>query len=643
MTPFSIIQKNLQRNLKNYALYFASMIFSIVIYFIFVSLQYNDYIVEQTNTAKGIADVFKASSVILIIFVAIFIWYSNSFFTKKRKKEIALYSLLGVPKRQIGTMLFYENLIIGIIALIIGMGIGALLSKMFSMLLLKVMQLSTAISFSISLEAIIHTTLVFTIIILITSFHGYSIIYKFKLIELLQAERQGERIPKGSIWSALLGIILVLFSYWFALQPIFSSIWLDHKIQNMFIILGSSIIGTYFIFRSFTVFLLIGLQKNKTRYYRGINVVSVSQLLARIQANANAKTLTAIALLSAVTLCGIGASYSMYYKNKIMIDKTEPFSFMYIKTDSHVDQQIENTIKNSNHTIKEKVAIPLIKVKADLQVNGIMPFDFEVNHNDLNLLSESTFHSLADKTNKDVKVSLQNIEVVALDANKSNSFQTEYKNGKVDLHLSGSDYSLQFVGKIQDNVLNDSLHEFTIVVPDKIFSDITKQQEPYMLQAYKVSNDKSTKELTKALQILLPKGINLISKYNAYKVVMEATGLVIFAGVFLGLVFLAATGSIIYFKQLTEATLDQDKYIILRKLGVSKQTIFKSIAKQIAFIFILPLTIGILHSIIFLNALSNTLGIDIFIPVLTTIAAYTLIYFAYYILTVKSYNNIVNK
>ncbi|EJR69493.1 ABC transporter permease [Bacillus cereus] len=641
MTPFSIIKRNLQRNLKNYVLYFASMILSIVIYFIFVSLQYNGYIVEQTSTTKGIADVFKASSVILIIFVAIFIWYSNSFFTKKRKKEIALYSLLGVPKRQIGTMLFYENLIIGMIALIIGMSIGALLSKVFSMLLLKVMQLSTAISFSISLEAIMHTILIFTVIILITSFHGYSIIYKFKLTELLQAERQGELIPKGSKWTALLGIILVISSYWFALQPIFSSIWLDHKIRNMCIILGGSIIGTYFIFRSFTVFLLLGLQKNKTSYYRGINVVSVSQLLARIQSNA--KTLTAIALLSTVTLCGIGASYSMYYKNKVMIDKTEPFSFMYVKTNSHIDQQIENTIRNSNHTIKEKIAIPLIKLKADLQVDGILPVDFEKNPKELNLLSESTLNTLADKTNKDIKVSLQNVEVVALDANKSNTFQTEYKNGKAKLHLSGNDYSLQFVGKIQDNILNDSLHEFTIVVTDKVFSNITKKQEPYMLQAYKVSDDKNTKELTKALQILLPKDINLISKYSAYTGVVEATGLVIFAGVFLGLVFLAATGSIIYFKQLTEATIDQDKYIILRKLGVGKQTIFKSIAKQMAFIFILPLTIGSLHSIVALNALSNTLGIDIFIPVLTTIVAYTLIYFAYYILTVKSYNSIVNK
>ncbi|MEM5672845.1 FtsX-like permease family protein [Bacillus cereus] len=174
-----------------------------------------------------------------------------------------MYSLLGVRKRQIGALLFYENLIIGMFALIIGMSIGALLSKVFSMLLLKVMQLSTAISFSISLEAIMHTILVFTVIILITSFQGYSIIYKFKLIALLRAERQNELIPKGSIWTALLGIILVISSYWFALQPIFSSIWLDHTIRNMCIILGFSIVGTYFIFRSFTVFYCLAYRRIK--------------------------------------------------------------------------------------------------------------------------------------------------------------------------------------------------------------------------------------------------------------------------------------------------------------------------------------------------------------------------------------------
>ncbi|OAB43281.1 FtsX-like permease family protein [Paenibacillus glacialis] len=641
MTLFSITKKNMQSNFKSYVLYFASMIFSIVIYFTFESLHYNDYLVKQIGASKQISDVFTASSVILMIFVGIFIWYSNSFFTKKRKKEIALYSLLGVPKRKIGAMLFYENFVLGIIALVIGIGIGALLSKVFSMLLLRVMQLPTAISFSVSIEAVLHTILVFAVIILITSSHGYSIIYKFKLIELLQAEKQGEHIPRGSVFTALLGIILLTSSYWVALQPIFSSIWVSHKIRNMCIVLGGSIIGTYLIFRSFTVFLLIGLQKNKKYYYRGINVVGLSQLLSRIQTNA--KILTAITLLSAVTLCGIGASYSIYYKNKTMLDKIEPFSFMYVTTGTQVDQQIENTIKQSKHTIEDKITIPLVKIKADLHVSGMMPPDFTENRQYLNLLAESTFVTLSGITKKDIKVSLQGTEAIALDSNKSNTLKTEYMNGKVKLYLPNNNYTLQFVGKIQDNVINDSLHEFTIVVSDEFFSTVIKKQEPYTLQAYKVIDDKNTKELTKSLQSIVPNEANLIAKYNAYRGGVEASGLVIFAGVFLGLVFLAATGSMIYFKQLTEAIIDEDKYIILRILGVSKQAIFKSIVKQVTFIFIFPLCIGILHSVIALKALSNTLGMDIFVPVLTAIGVYTFIYFIYYLFTIKSYNNIVNK
>ena len=182
-------------------------------------------------------------------------------------------------------MLFYENLIIGIIALIIGMSIGALLSKVFSMLLLKVMQLSTTISFSFSLEAIIHTTLVFTIIILITSFHGYSIIYKFKLIELLQAERQSELIPKGSIWTAF---IRNYFSYCFLL--------VRTSTYFLFYMAGPQDTEYVYYFRWFYNRYIFHISFFYCFYYlayrrikhaiTAINVVSVSQLLARIQANA---------------------------------------------------------------------------------------------------------------------------------------------------------------------------------------------------------------------------------------------------------------------------------------------------------------------------------------------------------------------
>ncbi len=130
----------MRKNFTNYFLYFSSMIFSMVIYFTFVSLKYDKTIDAASETSEKISSAFNAASIVLIIFVAIFIWYSNSFFTRKRKKEVALYSLLGVRKKQIGRMLFYENFLMGgIIALAIGIILGSVVSKLFVAILMKVM------------------------------------------------------------------------------------------------------------------------------------------------------------------------------------------------------------------------------------------------------------------------------------------------------------------------------------------------------------------------------------------------------------------------------------------------------------------------------------------------------------------------
>src|SRR5690606_5876652 len=174
------------------------MIFSIVIYFTFVSLKYDETISATTESSQKISSVFNAASVVLIIFVAIFIWYSNSFFTRKRKKEIGLYSLLGVRKKQIGRLLFYENFLMGIIALFIGILLGFVLSKFFASVLMKVMGYDVMANFAVSSAAIINTIIVFTLITVVTSFHGYRLIYRFKLIDLFQADKEGEERPRAS-------------------------------------------------------------------------------------------------------------------------------------------------------------------------------------------------------------------------------------------------------------------------------------------------------------------------------------------------------------------------------------------------------------------------------------------------------------
>ncbi|MGE7933557.1 FtsX-like permease family protein [Viridibacillus arvi] len=194
MNMFNIVKKNIKYNFYQYFLYLASMTLSITIYFTFLSLQYNDQIILALTDTDKLQSAFEASFILLLLFVAIFIWYSNNFFVKRRKKDIGLYSLLGVEKKQIGRMLFYENFIMGILALFIGLAIGELFSVFFSMILVKLMGFSIAITFTFNSRAIIQTLLVFNLIIFLTSLQGYFIIYRFKLIELFHATKKGEKI-----------------------------------------------------------------------------------------------------------------------------------------------------------------------------------------------------------------------------------------------------------------------------------------------------------------------------------------------------------------------------------------------------------------------------------------------------------------
>ncbi len=136
MGLFSIAFKNVKRNFKNYAMYLTSMIFSVLIYSMFKAIEYNDQIANVADGMKTVSKSFSGASVIIALFVFIFIWYSNSFFIKKRKKEIGLYSMLGIKKKNIAAMMFYETMTMGVIALAIGIFLGAFFSKGFILVFL---------------------------------------------------------------------------------------------------------------------------------------------------------------------------------------------------------------------------------------------------------------------------------------------------------------------------------------------------------------------------------------------------------------------------------------------------------------------------------------------------------------------------
>lgn len=620
MTLFSLARKNIQRNLSNYFLYIASMVFSIVIYFTFVTLKYNDDLLASKQFSQQIKGLMSGSSVVLLFFIVIFMAYSNSFFMKKRKKEVALYSLLGVRKQKIGLMLFFENLVIGFVSLALGIVLGFFMSQGLLMILVRLMGFEVVGSLTFSPEALVNTTWIFALLFLFTSLQGYRVIYQFKLIDLFHAEKQGEKIPRASLLAAILGTALIAFGYYTASEDIFTS-----KIWRFFTVLGTplmvigvTIAGTYLLFHSVSVFVLTALKKATSWSWKGLNLIGVSQLLYRIRANA--KSLSIIAILSATTITAGGGVFGMYYNAESSVRHALPNTFMW-KGD---------TVKFSQEDVlyNESLAVKNLRV------------DNEFSFFEYTLLKESDYNRLAKLQGKEEVLHIANGSTVLLDTSFDERFSHDFTGEEFKLE-NGESFHVDKM--YTESVLNFIPAGTVLVVNDKVFA--ATNAEDVKMQVVGMDNDLKQQAISKEIykQLSTEQQDGFSSVPQSYEDGLATVGSLLFVGSFLGLVFLAATGSIIYFKVLTEAEEDQSKYAILNKIGVNKKQILKTVAGQVAVIFSAPLVVGIAHSAFALLAFSQLFSMDITKPVILWMIAYSAIYGIYYIFTVRSFYKIIRQ
>ena len=607
MTLFDVALKNVRRNLKSYGVYIGSMIFSIMIYFTFVTLKYSDDLTAFSSMKKQVQGIMSASSVILIIFVAIFIMYSNSFFLKKRKKEVALYSLLGVQKKQIGFLLFFENLLIGVISLIIGIVGGFFISKLLLMILIKLMGYDVVASFSLSWEAVGNTALIFFLLFLFTSFQGYRVIYQFKLIELFQAEKKGEAEPKAKSIAVLLGVALIAFGYYVSAANIFTSkIWATiGYLTTPLLVIISVVVGTYLLFHSVLVWVL-RLAKSKEGWaWKGLNMMTASQLLYRIRGNA--KTLTIIAILSATTITAGGSVFSLYYN-----------------TEKDTAAALPNTVMWQG----EQVELPTDQIVYEAQVQAkeySFTLDYDMTYS---LVALRDYNNLAKLQNKQ-PLALGNGEMIVVDPYFDEVFSSDYTNESIE--IEGKQVNIKAIHK--ETVFNSYTMFAVAIIQDELYDALALEEIRY--QAVELKDEKNQLAAVEAIQKLLPEEANFSSFTKSYKDSIQSLGVLLFVGTFLGLVFLAATGSIIYFKMMTEAEEDRAKYEVLHKVGVSKREMKRTIRQQVGFIFAVPLVIGLLHGAFALKAFSSLFMMDILQPVLYWMIAYSIIYGIYYVLTAR--------
>lgn len=650
MTLYDVVLKNLKHNIGKYAIYIASLVFSVLIYFTFVSLQYNEQISEAFGRDDKMGPLLSVVSVLLAVFMIVFVWYSNAFFITNRKQEIGLYSLVGGTKKEIGRMLFYENMCLCLLALGIGIGLGQLFSTFFSMILLKVMGISLVVHFSINLGAIVQTAIVFGVIMLIASLHGYLLVYRFRLIELFQAKHRVQQQWKASYLLAVLAVGLVGAAYWSLLHAYDSESWSEHFGRNMTLSLTVLVAGTYLLFHTGSSFFVELWQIKKKAYYRWKNLLTLTQLKSRLKSNGF--LLTVISVLNGMTLVAFGFAYTMYFNTMQTLGDHVPYSYQMDVQSVEMNNEITKVLlENQEHPVLFDETFDYLMVPGSAEGLDTIPGGYFYYEESFAVLPVSTYNLLADQLGRNEMNPLDAGETVMLGRNFIGSQHEEENVGRtVVLTSEEGEFSFQVTGNRIESLFSYDVQPSVLIVDNGMYERLKKGNAVMMTRVVTVDKQLEAAELTEALRGVIESGEvdyqgahrGFYSFTDSYRTAQSIYGLLVFVFGFMGLVFLIATGSVIYFKTLTEAAEDRRRYEILRKIGLSRRKVKQVIARQTLLLFLLPLLVGIAHSCVILGSLSKVMDIQFVYPVSICIAVYTCLYWVYYKMTVATANKLVN-
>ncbi len=663
MSFFNLAINNIKKKFGSYLIYLISTIFAVTVFSIFCSIYFNPQFSGYRFGAGKITVLFKAAAIAIVLFASIFVLYSNKVFVKTRKKEIAIYSLVGMKKSQIGRMMFYENIVMGLIATVCGTVLGSVFSRFFSMILLHLMADGTAVTFSVQWQAVITTVVAFLILFMVSSLNAYGIIYRYKLIELLSANKESEKLPKYSVMGGILAIALIVFGYTIAMVMDVNEGGL-HLMTPALVVLGCVVIGTLLLFKNFIPMAMMALKENKAFYFKTENIISISQIVYRIKANS--KILSFIAIACAITITMMSATFSMYRALGSIVPYYSPFSYI----SKNIDDQHFNAILEVIQQTGE------VKVTATNQFE-ILKTQFQNDEYSIEtennpgmtvggyIMSQSTYRSII----KDTKVETGTFHNTKTDFNMDLKDDEGYfidGNIKKDYceNLTGSAMNLKFLNETDTfTIVGVSLHKYiglfdlylkpTMVLSEAAYHHYREQagtDDVVKFTGIMFDNPAGSENTVAALNKIVPAniqssstmGIANLSYIGVYKSIFSLYGAYVFIGLFIGILFLLASGSIMYYKQIIEAQEEVSRYDILKKLGMSRAEIKKSIAKQLAIVFGLSLTIGLVHSAFALLTYNRTMDLagkelPTMINAGIIVGIYIIIYCFFYFLSVNSY------
>lgn len=672
---FKIALNNVRKSFKDYSIYFLTLTLGVCIFYAFNSIGDQKAFLElgkrQAEYINILQRLISGISVFISCVLGGLILYANNFLVKKRKKELGIYMTLGMGKNKISKILTYETALVGIISLVVGLGVGIIVSQGISAFASKLFEVSLSnYKFLLSTDAILKTVLYFGIIFILVMLFNTFVISKYKLIDMLTAAKKNEDIKiKNPILTAI--IFFISLGLLGVAYKLVIKVGLNPTDRMFLVSIVLGILGTLLLFFSLAGFVLYVLQRNKNVYLKGLNIFVLRQMNSKI--NTNFLSMTVICLMLFLTISTLATGLS--FKNALEkgLENTTPFdasATYYIDEDSKIktaEESIrelgfkfnpEDKIVSYNEYKLEKTNLESLLNK-NAEGKNKKEIVEAMTYKGTNAISISSYNDIRALSGEK-SVSLANNEVLISSnlGEVENTLKNILKNNE-KIEIDGKEYKIANNALIgEGKVIKEAFEStgmtnnfFTLIVPDNIVSNLKPIANKININFPKNSNEE---ERVQKLFNEYRDGVVDSSKYGFVNGYTKAriyednngmTNIVLFIGIYLGVIFLISSTAVLALQQLSEASDSIDRYKSLRRIGVSQKMINKSIFTQVSIYFGLPLIVALVHSVVAIKVVNGFLTMfnrpDIGVSSLVTALIMVIVYGGYFYATYTGYKSTV--
>ena len=652
--------KNVKKSFKDYTIYFFTLMLAVCIFYTFNSIESQKAMSEITSSGESYVDILSKVISYVSVFIAFIlgslILYANNFLVKKRNKELGIYMTLGMSKNKISKILILETIIVGILSLISGLILGLIFSQGLSILVVKLFGLKmSTYSFVISGKAMIKTVLYFGIMFLLVMIFNSFVISKYKIIDLLTVGRKTEEVKFKSNIVYLITFILCVISLVTAYKLILEVGLLGIKDKKFLISILLGVVGTFLFFFSLSGFILYIVKKNKKIYFKGLNIFIVKQINSKV--NTNFISMSVICLMLFMTIGMLSTGFS--FKNAIEsgLKDSTPYD---ASANLYIDEgEKANDIQKSLEYIGVKFNKEDKVVYYDLYTdNKTISEALNLNANMrsiMNYMKLSDYNKIRALDNQNaIELNKDEVLITSNYANTLEAIQNYVKNND-SIKIENKSYKIKDKKVIEENLKTNFMKDnmITVIVNDDICDNMTLVSSNVNVNFVGEGKEKRESDFTNKIYSYKTTDTDYdkigfvlgASRTEIYESNKGMTTVVLFIGIYIGIVFLISSMAVLALQQLSEASDSIDRYKSLKRLGASEKDINKTIFIQTLVYFSLPVILAFIHSVIGIKVANDFVSVynkpDIMGSSLITAVIFMIVYIIYFYITYSGYKNIV--